>query len=255
MPLLNDLKWGKLMKTNEYNLPNVKLEEFEGPLDLLLHLIRQSKMSIYDIKISEITSQYLDYLHSTESLLLNIAGEYLVMAAKLTEIKGKMLLPHDEESIEEEDPRNDLIDQLLEYQMFKEASEELKILEKKRQTSFSRPEMDENPNRESHLAPGITLDDLQKAFRKVLARRALMEPVFKTVHQEGISIKERIVEIQKKIQKIHACSFEELFDGFSSRENIVTTFMAILELAKNHHIVLEQATISQSITIKLGEIQ
>ncbi|WP_057803748.1 segregation and condensation protein A [Pediococcus stilesii] len=242
------------MKTKAYNLPSVKLDEFEGPLDLLLHLIRQSKMSIYDIKISEITSQYLEYLHSQKLLLLNIAGEYLVMAAKLTEIKGKMLLPNDEELIEEDDPRTDLVDRLLEYQIFKEASEELKLLENDRQKSFSRPAMDEDPSTSSRLAPGITVDDLQGALQKVLARQALMEPAFKKVRAEGISIEERIIEIKAKLQELGTCLFEDLFKFQADKELIVTTFMAILELAKNHQILLEQEASEQSIKVKLGEV-
>jgi segregation and condensation protein A len=242
------------MKAKNYILPNVKLAEFEGPLDLLLHLIRKSQMSIYDIKVSEITTQYLQYLHSQESLMLNIAGEYLVMAAKLTEIKGKMLLPHDEEEIQEEDPRNDLVDQLLVYQMFKEASEGLKTLEAERQTSFSRPEMEIPPSEANRLAPGIEVSDLQAALQKVLARQALMEPTYKTVKAEGISLEERMSGIKLRIAKLKICNFEDLFDEHFSKEAIVTTFMAILELAKNHQVLLEQPEKKQSIIIKMGEV-
>ncbi|KAF5441086.1 segregation/condensation protein A [Pediococcus sp. EKM202D] len=242
------------MKAENYTLPNVKLAEFEGPLDLLLHLVRKSQMSIYDIKISEITAQYLQYLHSQESLVLNIAGEYLVMAAKLTEIKGKLLLPHDEEVIEEEDPRNDLVDQLLVYQMFKEASEGLKSLEKERQTSFTRPEMEIPPNEANRLAPGVKISDLQFALQKVLARQALLEPTYRTVKAEEVTLEERMSEIKKRIFDLKQCCFEDLFIGHFSRETLVTTFMAILELAKNHQILLEQPARKQSILIKLGEV-
>jgi segregation and condensation protein A len=242
------------MKTKDYNLPNVKLAEFEGPLDLLLHLIRKSQMNIYDIKVSEITSQYLEYLHSQESLMLSIAGEYLVMAAKLTEIKGKMLLPHDEEEVEEEDPRNDLVDQLLEYQLFKEASAGLKAMEQKRQTSFARPEMEIAPNAATRLAPGIKLSDLQNALQKVLARQALLEPTYRTVKTEGISIEERMTEIKQRLTTVLTSTFEDLFVGELNREAIVTTFMAILELAKNHQVFLEQSETTQTIMIKTGEI-
>lgn len=243
------------MKAKVYNLPDVKLADFEGPLDLLLHLIRQSQMSIYDIRISEITSQYLQYLHTQETLRLNIAGEYLVMAAKLTEIKGKMLLPHEEgEELVDEDPRTDLVDQLIEYQIFKTASENLRDLEGERQRSFSRPEMEIDPATVTRLAPGIELTDLQKALQKVLARQALLEPFSRTVQTEKVSIEEQMDFVKRRIQQRSVCRFEDLFTVRVNREVLVTTFMAILELAKNQQIKLSQDSADQSITIKIGEV-
>ena len=149
--------------------PVIKVHDFEGPLDLLLHLIKQSEMDIYDIQISQITSQYLDYLHQMQSHQLEVAGEYFVMAATLMDIKSQMLLPSppvldDELEVEELDPRQELVEQLLEYQRYKKAADRLKDKENLRQQEYTRPAM-QVPREmvKSHVEPGIKLTDLQQA--------------------------------------------------------------------------------------------
>ena len=231
-----------------------KLDDFEGPLDLLLHLIKQSKMNIYDIQISQITSQYLEVIHTQKELQLNVAGEFLVMAAKLTEIKGKLLLPHDEEVSEDDDPREDLVDQLLEYQVYKDASMELQNLEQERANLFSRPEAPASDFDTSiYLAPGVKLADLKKAFQKVLAKSKLQDRSHKKINVQKISLNEAIEQIRNKIKVQKMCTFNELFNAEITKEVVVLTFMAILELAKKQEIVLNQ-TNNEEIKIKLGEI-
>lgn len=239
-------------------LPTIKIDEFEGPLDLLLHLIRISEMDIYDIKISSITTQYLDYLHAQKELQLDIAGEYLVMAATLTEIKGKMLLPNTEDPDDlgdEDDPRNDLMDQLIEYQRYQEASVNLKDLEGQRKQLFTRPQADvPNDINLNLVTPGVQLSDLQKAFEKMIAKKLTNEPIHQTIQEDEVSIGDRMIQVKDQVHHYkQGVLFENLFDDVVDRVNLVTTFMALLELVKDNQIILQQNELFDSILIK--EIQ
>lgn len=232
-PHLTDEPTGLLF--DERSLYSVKLETFEGPLDLLLHLIRKNELNIYDIPIADITRQYLDYLRLMKELNLEVAGEFLVMASTLLQIKSRMLLPlpaDEEGNEEEEDPRAELVRRLLEYQRYREASLLLKERDLLGREIFARKF--DSPD----LAPLVPEDgplevelfQLIDAFRKLLAK--LPEAVIHQVAGESISITDRINEILSVITDRKLVLFEELFDERTTREFLVVTFLAILELCK-----------------------
>jgi segregation and condensation protein A len=212
----------------------VKLEVFEGPLDLLLHLIKKNELDIYDSPISIITRQYLEYVKLMKELNLEIAGEFLVMASSLLQIKSQMLLPAlvDEESAElEEDPRAELIRRLLEYQKFKEAAIILDGRELVGRELFpcklAEPEPENFQEQEEVLE--IELFELIAAFQDVLKE---YQPSFHEVSSETISIAERINEILTLLHGKNAVHFDELFAQGYSREYLIANFLAILELCK-----------------------
>ncbi|WP_251546752.1 segregation and condensation protein A [Limosilactobacillus caecicola] len=225
--------------------PTLKLNQFEGPLDLLLHLIRQSKMDIYDIQIAEITDQYMKYLAANQRHQLEIAGEYFVMAATLMAIKSQMLLPtppqeEDEEPEEEEDPREELVQQLLEYQRYKQAAEDLKGKEEHRQMEYTREAMAVPRDLvQERVAPGVTIDQLQAAFGKILERYQFKEPEIKNVRPERVTVAERIAAVVKQVT--HPVRFVDLFADDQSRDNLVTTFMAVLELTRHKVVRINQS--------------
>jgi segregation and condensation protein A len=210
--------------------PRFQLAIFEGPLDLLLHLIKKNEVDIYDIPIATITDQYLAYLDLLEQLNLDLAGEYLVMAATLTQIKSRMLLPPVEgEEEEDEDPRLELVQQLEEYQRFRAAAGQLGDRDILDRDVFRRspeaPEGDEAP------APlrEMSLADLVDALREVLKR--LPEDQAHEIVGERISIRERIPAILDRLRS-GAVEFTELFAGDPSRREVVATFLALLELVR-----------------------
>lgn len=226
--------------------PTIKLNDFEGPLDLLLHLIRESKMDIYDIEIVQITSQYMEYLHQMKAHQLEVAGEYFVLAATLMDIKSQLLLPQspvleEQEPTEEPfDPRQELVEQLLEYQRYKKAAANLKDRESYRQQEYTRPAMRLPQGLiKEQTAPGVSIDQLQTAFQAVLKRHRLAQPLTETIETEKISVAQRMQAVIKEVTNgpLH---FNDLFDGDCSRNELVTTFLAVLELAKHQAILLEQ---------------
>ncbi|MGM9891301.1 segregation and condensation protein A [Limosilactobacillus sp.] len=242
--------------TNYPYQPTIKIEDFEGPLDLLLHLIRENKMNIYDIKMVPITSQYLDFLRQQQAHQLEVAGDYFVMAATLMNIKSQMLLPQtepaDEEPVAEDDPRAELVEQLLEYQRYKRAADQLKDKEEYRRQEYTRPAM--HVPRElvsTQVAPGVTIDQLQAAFKRVLINHRLTQPVVETVAAERISVVERMATIVKRVKQ-RPTAFTSLFADDSSREQLVTTFLAILELSKHRRIILNQAALFGPIILVEG---
>jgi len=217
------------------SLYSVKLETFEGPLDLLLHLIRKNELNIYDIPIADITRQYLEYIRLMEELNLEVAGEFLVMASTLLQIKSRMLLPaavDEEGNEEEEDPRAELVRRLLEYQRYKDASLLLRERDLLGRETFARkfdpPDLVDLVPEEGPLE--VELFQLIDAFRKVLAK--LPEAVIHQVAADTISIADRITEILAFIIDRKTVLFDELFDERTSREFLVVTFLAILELCK-----------------------
>jgi segregation and condensation protein A len=231
---------------------NVKLDAFEGPLDLLLHLINRFEIDIYDIPMAEITEQYLLYIRTMQELELDVASEYLVMAATLLAIKSKMLLPQHEEMNEEledvveEDPREELVERLIEYKKYKEAAKELKERERERGQIFTKPPSDLSDYSQEIEACGtdlqVTVYDMLGAFHKLLRRKKLQKPLSTKIAREEISIEQRMDEIREKIiSSNRAVYFEELFPSHE-REHIVVTFLAILELMKRNEILVEQQT-------------
>ncbi|MDH6364930.1 segregation and condensation protein A [Enterococcus sp. PF1-24] len=228
----------------------VKLDVFEGPLDLLLHLIKKLEIDIYDIPIVEVTEQYMGYIHAMQTLELELAGDYLVMAATLMAIKSQMLLPKQELAFDEdemietgEDPRDALVAQLLEYRKFKYAAEVLSDRADERSLYYSKEAMDVSQYREEvAVKPEKQFNtiDLFLAFHNMLEKRKKKQPVETTITSEEISIEEKMDYIEQKLHKISGGqSFESFFSSYSKRE-VVTTFMALLELMKKGSIRVEQ---------------
>ncbi|MGO3733094.1 MAG: segregation/condensation protein A [Vagococcus sp.] len=240
---------------------NIKLDVFEGPLDLLLHLIKTLEIDIYDIPISQITEQYMAYIHSMKVLDLEIAGDYIVMAATLMSIKSKMLLPKiemdtslDSEYISEEDPREQLVTQLLEYRKFKYAATLLKEKETERGMYYTKEATNLDDYRQEivPLEPNeVTTIDLYLAFSDILNRQRDNEPLETTVVSEEFTIEDKVLLIHSKmmhLNKTESIVFDSLFQVFT-RNEIVTTFMAILELIKSGSIIAKQSHKEQPIQL------
>ena len=215
-------------------LYKIKLPEFEGPMDLLLHLIKENKVDIYDIPISLITGQYLEYIEIMKELDLEIAGEFLVMAATLIQIKSRMLLPPDEEAPQEEaeDPRLELVQRLLEYQSYKDAAAILKEREDEALKIFGR--QPEELEKEELLPPelylfDVNLFDLLAAFKKLLSNAP---PEMRTITRETLTVKDRMMHIADIIENLESIRFEELFKDTFSRIQLIVTFLALLELLR-----------------------
>lgn len=217
------------------------IDKFEGPLDLLLHLIKQSNISIYDIKIEEITEQYLNYIKCMEELNLNIASSYLVLAAELIEMKASYLLPKKEVTAElDEDPKENLIKRLVEYQNYKDITSKFHELENERQNYYTKtPSELENYELSNTLPDDISLDNLVLAFEKFLKRKEEQKPLNTKITTKEYSINKRSAEILKIIKNKKTTKFSELFE-ISNKSYIIVTFLSILVLAKNKEIVIKQ---------------
>ncbi|GAB7386211.1 segregation/condensation protein A [Bacillaceae bacterium] len=243
----------------------VKLENFEGPLDLLLYLIDKHELDIYDIPVALITEQYLQYIYVMQRLELDVASEFLVMAATLLEIKSKMLLPKKEETAfqpsldlheeeEEEDPRAELVQRLLEYRRFKFAAQQLREKEVARSKVYTRPPEDLSPYlpaQEENPVKDVTIYDLMDALRNVLTRIKEDEPAAK-VHRDEISVKDRMQEMVELLRGAGGrLRFSQLFIGKKTRLEVVTTFLALLELMKNKQVECFQERLFGEIVISL----
>jgi len=236
---------------------NVKIDEFEGPLDLLLHLIKQSNIDIYDIKIEEITNQYLEYIRKMEELNIDIASSYLVMAAELMEIKSKSLLPKEkeEEVLEESEEvsRENLIKKLIEYKKYKEITSSFKELELSRKEIYIKPpEIISNyvEIEKQEIRENADIDILVEAFSKFLERQKLNKPLTTKVTRREISVKERRVYIKNILKTKKRVEFNELFEDFS-KDYIVVTFLSILEMVKNSELNITQENNFAKIFIEL----
>ncbi|MBN1405908.1 MAG: segregation/condensation protein A [Candidatus Omnitrophica bacterium] len=224
----------------------VKLQVFEGPLDLLLFLIKKNEVNIHDIPISQITEQYLQYLDLMKMLDLNIAGEFLVMAATLMHIKSKMLLPPDESELaegEEIDPREELVRKLLEYKRFKEAASQLQDMEKKQKDIFVRPASEDMPDDLKEAGSDevffeASIFDLITAFKKVL--KEIPKETFYNVVKDEVTVSEKIHHIFHLLVKEPALSFFTLFKDAKSKIEIIAIFLAILELIRMKEITARQ---------------
>lgn len=219
----------------------VKLEIFEGPLDLLLHLIKKDEIDIYDIPIAKITEQYLEYLEFMKLLDLNIAGEFLVMAATLMQIKSKMLLPPDEtekEEAEEEDPRAELVKKLLEYKKFKEAATELYHRAARQQDYFAKGTSPLSIGDEKEEYFEASLFDLITAFTKVL--KEVPRQLFHEVIKDEFTVEEKMHDIFHLLIKNPILSFRELFKDKNNKMEIITIFLALLELMRLKEVIVKQ---------------
>jgi segregation and condensation protein A len=223
----------------------VKLDIFEGPLDLLLYLIKKNELDIYNIPIALITKQYLEYIDILKTLNLDLVGEYLVLAATLVHIKSKLLLPEiPEEGEEEADPRQELVQQLLEYQTFKTASQSLQAREVLERDVFIRgaaPPVEAPPpdDDDRHLWQEIGLFELVDAFRQVLGN--LGQPELMEIDLDRTSLADRINEIMDQLGERRSLTFAELLDGQGERRRIIQTLLAVLELVKQRLIRICQA--------------
>ena len=231
---------------------SVKLEAFEGPLDLLLHLIDKNKIDIYDIPIVEITNQYMEYIRAMQEKDLNIMSEFLLMAATLLDIKCRMLLPVEvNEEGEEEDPRQELVEKLLQYKMYKYMSYELKDRQLdgerlwfKEETMPDEVKDFKEPVDLDALLEGVTLSKLHAVFQDVMKKQYnKIDPVrsvFGKIEKEEVTVEEKMDYLQEYIQNHKQFRFRELLQKQSSKIQLVVTFLAILELMKTGMIVVEQ---------------
>lgn len=243
----------------------VKLDAFEGPLDLLLHLIKKLEIDIYEIQVSVITEQYLDFIHHMKVLQLDVASEYLVMAASLIEMKSRMLLPKPELIIDddlfldeqdEEDPREELIRRLVEYRQYKEAAEVLKDREEEQAQIFTKKPHDLSDFKgvipEAPLAP-VSVYDMISAFQHLLRRKQLGRPLQTKIERQSLPVGERMKDILSHLKRSKGpLAFESLFP-YPSRTHVVVTFLALLELMKLKHIECVQTQNFQDISIVLAE--
>ncbi len=225
---------------------NVRLENFEGPLDLLLFFIRRDELDIYDIPIASITQEFLEYVRVMELLDLELAGEFVVMASMLVQIKAQMLLPREERTeaqagtVDEHDPRAELVRRLLEYKQFKEASEQLSTqADEQRYVLYRRVFEAEHIHQEDQGSyRNATLFDLLKALKRAV-ERAPETPASHIVERYPLTVEEKAEEITHLLRSRPSIRFFELVGGLT-KTHIVVTFLALLELAKNHRIRVQQ---------------
>lgn len=242
-----------------------KLEKFEGPLDLLLHLIDKNKVDIYDIPIVEITRQYLEYVNQMEREDLNIVSDFLVMAATLLDIKSRMLLPaKEDEEGEEEDPRVELVARLLEYKRYKMMAQELLDLEEDAQGILFKPPTVpkevakyEPPVDLDQLLDGLTLAKLQRIFEGVMKRQEdKVDPIrssFGTIKKEPVSLEERVMDVLRFARKKRRFSFRQMLTRQGDKLEIVVTFLAVLELMKVGKLSLTQEHTFDDMEIEILE--
>lgn len=233
----------------------VILDDFEGPLDLLLHLIKQSNISIYDISIELITKQYMDYIKTMEQLNLNVASEYLIMAAELIEIKSSSLLPKREivDDDYEEDKRQKLISRLIEYEQYKKITETFKELEKSRKEIYTKiPSSLEPFKNNNKIIESVDLDVLIEAFNEFLKRKEEERPLNTKITTKEYSVEKRNQEIKKLLKIRKKIDFFELFD-INSKDYIVVTFLSILDLAKKQEIEITQEKNFNNIVLTIKE--
>ena len=241
---------------------NVKLQVFEGPLDLLLHLLDKNKVNIYDIPIVEITNQYMEYIAEMKRQDLNILSEFLVMAATLIDIKSRMLLPAtNDEDEEEEDPRNELVQQLLEYKMYKCMAYELKDLQMDAaRVMYKEPTIPEEvlayeePIDMEELISDITLAKLNDIFKSIMKKQVdRIDPVrskFGKIQKEEVSLEEKMEYLESYATQHKHFSFRNLLESQASKVEIIVTFLAILELMKMGKIFISQENLFDDIKIE-----
>ena len=220
----------------------VTIDNFTGPMDLLLHLIKEAKMDIMNIKLEIIIDEYLEYIKKMVDMNLDVASSYLVMSTELLEIKSKMLLPKSEDEEEEEDPKENLINRLIQYEQYKNQVEQFKKLEQERGNYYTKvpSNLEEYQNNEKKvLIENVSLNDLVEAFKKFLERAELEKPINTKITRKELSVEEEMVSIKKRFQKEKKINFNDLFE-IKTKEYVVVTFLAILELCKKQEIKIIQ---------------
>lgn len=219
---------------------NLIIDDFEGPMDLLLSLIKEKKMDILNLKLELVIDLYLEYIEKMEEMNLNVASSYLVMASELIEIKSRMLLPRYHE--EDEDPIEvEFVDRLIEYQRYKDLSDEFKRLESSRKEIFTKLPDSLCEYQEGNLIKNgnLSIEDLVDAFQKFLDRKKDEEPLLTKVTGKELSVDKRIISIRNIIKNKKKVNFFELFEELN-KEFLIVTFLAILEMAKNNEITIRQ---------------
>ena len=234
---------------------NVHLEQYEGPLDLLLDLIHKQQIDIYDIPIAQITGQYLQYMEQAAELNIELGAEFVYMAATLIHIKSKMLLPRDPALAglpgEEEDPRQELVNRLIEYERFKNAAEMLQQKRLVEEAIWSNPQIEQFLSEEDSPGLAVTLFDLVRTFQAVL-ERAKSRPIYE-VNQEDVSVPQMILYLRSLLRDrplSHTISFTELLEGQRSRKAMICLFLAILEMVRMQAIAIGQKDAFADITIR-----
>ncbi|MGH9880458.1 MAG: segregation and condensation protein A [Pyrinomonadaceae bacterium] len=227
----------------------IVMGEFEGPLDLLLHLIRQEQVSIYDIPVARITDEYLRYLQLMQELDIAVAGDFLVMAATLIELKTRMLLPRDPlaKEEEEEDPRKELVDQLLEYQKYKAAAQMLWSRATVERAVFRRAELETDKNNPEVV---VGVFDLLKVFQEILARHK--EEVLLEIEREEISMAEMLERLRNMVMSAGELNLRVFFERAASRRELVLAFLSVLELVRTTEIRLFQSETFGEITARVA---
>ncbi len=221
-----------------------KINEFEGPLDLLLHLVKENKMDIYELNTTEIINQYLNYIHTMKDLNIDIASEYLVMASELVHLKSKLLLNLNEEDEEEFElnTEEDLKNKLLEYQKYKSLSDDFRLLEQKRGEVYTKLPENLNSFKEQNIdiSNTMNINSLLEAFMEFLKRAEYNKPLNTKIAKKEYSVSDRIFSIRNILKQKKKLKFIELFD-IMSKEYIVVTFLSVLEMTKNNEIIIKQS--------------
>jgi len=236
---------------------NLQLQDFEGPFDLLLHLVRVSKMDIYTINISDIIEQYLEFINSIDKFDIDASSEYLVLSSELIHLKSKMLInKYNEEELEDEEEfgiksEEDLRNKLIEYEKYKSMTDTFRSLEENRMDYYTKlPENLKNyVEEEKVINSDVSVDDLVKAFIEMQKRINFQKPITTKVTRKEFSVKERIIEIRNLLKNKNRLEFNELFD-IITKENIVVTFLSLLDMSKNKEIVIKQDYIFSTIIIE-----
>ncbi len=231
---------------------SIKIDKFEGPLDLLLHLIKEKNIDIYDISINDITKEYMDYLNKMEELNINIASNYLVMAAELMEIKSKSLLPHSEEdnSSEEEVSRENLINRLIEYKKYKEMMPLFRNMEQDRKNIYIKSPSNINEYYEENVLKNREdVNLLVEAFKKYLDRIEKEKPVTTKIVTKEYSISDRKKSIKNILREKKQVTFKELFNEYNV-SFVVVTFLSVLEMVKDREVSIVQDRNFSDIVIK-----
>ena len=235
---------------------NIHIDNFDGPMDLLLHLVKSTKLDIYEIKMSEIIESYLEYIHSMQVLNIDVGSEFLLMAASLVHLKSKKLIGKTEEDESSDDEfqiasEEDLKNKLIQYEKYKEVTKELQELEEKRNQVYTKiPES----LKEYQVIPelvneGVTIDDLITALKNVEERLHYKEPLEAKITKKEINVKDRVIKIRSILNIRKRCYFEDLFE-YASKEYIIATFLAILEMSKAKEIKLIQEKILGTIEVE-----
>ena len=234
---------------------NVKLDNFEGPLDLLLYFIKRDKIDIYDISISKITKEYIDTINHAKKLNISVAGEFIFMASLLTRLKTRMLLPRreDEEGLDIDDPRVNLVNQLIQYKTFKKIANQLKIIQNNNKDLFYRPvdinfsDIKMNPN---EFLREVSLFDISKIFKEALSNAPITDSL--DIHREKISLTEQKIFIIANFDEKGNLSLDKLIKKLKSKLEIIVTFLALLEMIRTAELVCKQKDAFGQIEMKLN---